>query len=106
MPTPPRVETVLNARLPNGMAWSADGRTMFWIDSATNKVDAFDFDAGAGALRNRRTAVTCPRQGASVHGAVGGACSSADARAACGQLVRNGTFPHRLPSLRQACRTA
>ena len=54
------------------MTWSADGRTMFWIDTATNVVDAFDFDAAAGSLSNRRTVVTCPRQGASVHGAVGG----------------------------------
>jgi sugar lactone lactonase YvrE len=62
------------ARLPNGMTWSADGRTMFWIDSFLNCVDAFDFDGHAGALRNRRTVVKCPRQGAAVHGAVGGAC--------------------------------
>ena len=55
------------------MTWSADGTVLFWIDSATNAVDAFDFDAAAGALRNRRTCVVCPRQGASVHGAVGGA---------------------------------
>ena len=54
------------------MTWSADGRTMFWIDTATNVVDAFDFDAAAGSVSNRRTVVTCPRQGASVHGAVGG----------------------------------
>jgi sugar lactone lactonase YvrE len=70
----PVVETVIPAaRLPNGMAWSRDGRTMFWIDSFLNTVDAFDFDGGAGTLRNRRTVVRCPRQGASVHGAVGGA---------------------------------
>ena len=69
----PEVKTVIpSARLPNGMTWSADGRTMFWIDTATNVVDAFDFDATAGSLSNRRTVVTCPRQGASVHGAVGG----------------------------------
>ena len=61
-----------SARLPNGMTWSADGRTMYWIDTATNAVDAFDFDPAAGALRNRRTVITCPRQGTSVHGAVGG----------------------------------
>ena len=54
------------------MTWSADGRTMYWIDTATNAVDAFDFDPAAGALSNRRTVVTCPRQGTSVHGAVGG----------------------------------
>ena len=68
-----QVTTVIpSARLPNGLTWSADGRTMYWIDTATNAVDAFDFDPAAGSLRNRRTVITCPCQGASVHGAVGG----------------------------------
>ena len=72
----PVVETAIaDARLPNGMTWAADGRTMFWIDTFLNRVDAFDFDAHAGALSNRRTVVKCPRQGASVHGAVGGAAA-------------------------------
>ena len=67
------VTTVLaDARLPNGMTWTADGRTMFWIDSATNNVDAFDFDAANGSLSNRRVVIRCPRQGAGVFGAVAG----------------------------------
>jgi sugar lactone lactonase YvrE len=71
---PPRIETAIpGVRLPNGVTWSGDGHTMFWIDSFTNCVDAFDFDGRAGALRNRRTVVKCPRQGAAVHGAVAGA---------------------------------
>jgi gluconolactonase len=36
---------------------------MYWIDSATNDIDVFDFDAASGSLRNRRTAVHCPKLG-------------------------------------------
>ncbi len=90
----PRVDTVLSdPRLPNGMTWSRDGRTMYWIDTYTNKVDAFDFDSAAGKISNRRTVVTCPRQGTSVHGAVGGAC----ARRHMGRCFRGGM---RAPPLR------
>lgn len=41
----------------NGLAWSRDGRTMYYIDSPTRRVDAFDFDAANGALANRRTVI-------------------------------------------------
>jgi len=44
----------------NGLCWTADSKTMYFIDSPTKKVDAFDFDAATGKLSNRRTAVTIP----------------------------------------------
>jgi len=38
----------------NGLEWSEDGGTLYYIDSAMGAVDAFDFDLGSGALQNRR----------------------------------------------------
>lgn len=44
----------------NGMAWSPDGRTLFYIDTPTRQVAAFDYDAESGTIRNRRVAVEIP----------------------------------------------
>lgn len=44
----------------NGLAWSPDGGTVYYIDTPTNRVDAFDFDAEAGTFANRRTVVEIP----------------------------------------------
>jgi sugar lactone lactonase YvrE len=42
----------------NGLAWTADGRTMIHTDSTKAVIDAFDFDAATGRLANRRTIAT------------------------------------------------
>ena len=38
----------------NGLAWSPDGRTAYWADTAAHQVRAFDFDAASGQLSNAR----------------------------------------------------
>lgn len=42
----------------NGLGWSRDGSTMYYIDSPTGRVDAYEFDTAAGALGERRTFAT------------------------------------------------
>lgn len=38
----------------NGIIWSGDGRTMFYIDTPSKKIRAFDFDAATGAIHGER----------------------------------------------------
>jgi sugar lactone lactonase YvrE len=38
----------------NGLGWSADGATVFYIDSTTYGIDTFAFDGAAGELGERR----------------------------------------------------
>jgi len=47
----------------NGIDWSLDGRTMYYVDSSTQRVDAFDFDAESGSIANRRALIEIPREG-------------------------------------------
>jgi sugar lactone lactonase YvrE len=44
-------------QLSNGMGWSPDNRTMYFIDSAPRVIYAYDFDFAAGTVRNRRVLV-------------------------------------------------
>ena len=38
----------------NGLAWSPDGRTLYWADTAAHRVRAWDFEPVAGRLSNER----------------------------------------------------
>jgi len=38
----------------NGPTWSADGRTLYFNDTVNGRIHAYDFDAQAGTLSNRR----------------------------------------------------
>ncbi|MFO1459560.1 MAG: SMP-30/gluconolactonase/LRE family protein [Verrucomicrobiota bacterium] len=49
---------VREVSISNGLAWSPDGRTLYYIDSPTRRVDAFDFDPDSGAISGRRTVIT------------------------------------------------
>lgn len=47
-------------RISNGLAWSPDYRTFYYIDTPTRQVRAFDYDLERGTLSNPRVAVTIP----------------------------------------------
>ncbi len=58
MGTDRRVDVVLaNVTMSNGLDWSPDARTFYFVDTSTGGVDAFDHDAATGALTNRRRLV-------------------------------------------------
>jgi sugar lactone lactonase YvrE len=38
----------------NGLAWSPDGRTMYWSDTKAHTIFAFDFEPASGTLSRRR----------------------------------------------------
>jgi sugar lactone lactonase YvrE len=44
----------------NGLAWSPDGRTMYWSDTTAHTVYAFDFDGSDGSLSRRRVFASFP----------------------------------------------
>ena len=44
----------------NGLAWSADGSTMYYIDTPTQRVDAFSYDAVTDEIGDRRPEIHIP----------------------------------------------
>jgi sugar lactone lactonase YvrE len=44
--------------LSNGLAWTSDGSVMYFNDSLTHGVDAFDYDLETGNIKNRRRIYT------------------------------------------------
>lgn len=45
----------------NGLGWSPDQRTFYYIDTPTMRVDAFEFDPVTSAISNRRTVIRVPQ---------------------------------------------
>lgn len=41
----------------NSICWSPDGRTLYFTDMPSRRIDAYDYDATAGEVSNRRTFV-------------------------------------------------
>jgi len=53
-------EKLNEVKISNGLAWSLDNKTMYYIDSPTKKVFAFDYDLEAGEISNRRVIIEIP----------------------------------------------
>ncbi|MFQ5555991.1 MAG: SMP-30/gluconolactonase/LRE family protein [Acidimicrobiales bacterium] len=53
------VERVVEAvTISNGIGWSPDETLMYYIDTATRRVDVFDYDRTTGAIEGRRGLIT------------------------------------------------
>src|SRR5699024_49293 len=51
---------IRQVRMSNGLAWSPNNKTMYYIDTPTKQIDAFDFNPDTGEIKNKRTVVTIP----------------------------------------------
>lgn len=55
------VHTMLNdVTISNGIVWTADRKIMYYNDTPTRTVQAFDFDDATGKISNRRVVITIP----------------------------------------------
>jgi sugar lactone lactonase YvrE len=46
----------------NGIVWTLDNKTMYYIDTVLRRVDAFDYDHETGDISGRRTAFEVPSE--------------------------------------------
>jgi sugar lactone lactonase YvrE len=47
-------------RISNGLAWSPDHKTFYYIDTPTHEVRAYEYDVNTGSVANPRVAVRVP----------------------------------------------
>jgi sugar lactone lactonase YvrE len=47
-------------RISNGLAWSVDQKTFYYIDTPTREVKAFDYDPATGQIANPRAVIRVP----------------------------------------------
>ncbi len=51
---------VENVTISNGIVWTSDQKTMYYIDTPTGHIRAYDFNMESGAISNERVAVEVP----------------------------------------------
>ena len=54
--------TMGDIRIPNALCWSPDSRTMYFTDSYSHQIWAFDFDLDSGTFENRRVFAAIPEE--------------------------------------------
>lgn len=52
-----------NLTIPNGLGWSLDGRTMYFVDSIWCEIRAYSYDPSSGTMGEGRTLVSFPDDG-------------------------------------------
>lgn len=61
-------QVLTDVTISNGIAWSLDGATMYYIDTATSEVSAYAYDMTNGSISDRRTVVAIPQEEGSPDG--------------------------------------
>ncbi|CAN5919839.1 SMP-30/gluconolactonase/LRE family protein [soil metagenome] len=57
------VQKILSGKtISNGIVWTADRKTMYYIDTPTRQVTAYDYDHATGDISNPRVAVEVPEE--------------------------------------------
>ena len=54
---------LIGLTIPNGLGWSPDGRTMYFVDSTWGEVRAYDYDASTGSMGEGRPLIHLPHDG-------------------------------------------
>ncbi|MDD6209008.1 MAG: SMP-30/gluconolactonase/LRE family protein [Bacteroidales bacterium] len=57
--TPARM--VSDVTISNGIVWTKDKKTMYYIDTPTQEIVAYDFDPKSGNISNRQVVITVPK---------------------------------------------
>jgi sugar lactone lactonase YvrE len=57
-----------NVSISNGMAWSADHKIFYYIDTPTFTVVSYDFDKNTAEISNKRVVITIPKEDGSPDG--------------------------------------
>jgi sugar lactone lactonase YvrE len=52
--------TLTGVTISNGIDWSPDDRSMYYVDSATRRVDVLDYDLATGSATGRRPLIELP----------------------------------------------
>ena len=55
-------KALANVTISNGLVWTQDETTMYYIDSGTSQIAGFDYDKRRGVISNRRTVVEIPAE--------------------------------------------
>jgi len=54
------IKLLSDVTISNGMAWSVDHKTLYYIDTPTREVRAFDYDLDTGTIANTRPVIYVP----------------------------------------------